>query len=253
VTCRALLLLFPALLTAQPDPFPLPARNGPDRELATKTAFVLCHRATLKVPIWTADELKPNRQNNPPRPKQFHKDLNLTHEGASNTDYTNGGYSRGHMVPAEDMTEPADTFLLSNTVPQNQSMNAGIWRQLENKIRKLAADADAVYVITGTIFDPPQIELIGKGKVAVPTHLYKVILVVQGDSKSVYAAIIPNQPSARDPLSTYTVTLADLENRTGLRFSGPAPDLRRLRRASNPRSIQRTRLHHGDRTINRSR
>ncbi len=264
MTCRSLLLLLPALLAAQPDRFPLPACNGPDQELATKTALILCHSAALKVPVWTAYELKPEQQNTAPRPKQFHKDLNLTHEGASNADYTNSGYSRGHMVPAEDMTEPADTFLLSNTVPQNQSMNAGIWRQLENKVRKLAADAEAVYVITGTIFESPQIESIGRGKVAVPTHLYKVILIVHGNSKSVYAAIIPNQPSTRQPLSTFTVTLVELENRTGLRFFGPAHehrskitycpnDFRRHRRAGNPRSIQRTRLLRSERTINRSR
>jgi endonuclease G len=218
VTLRALLLFLPALLAAQPDRFPLPACNGPDQELVTRTAFILCHSATLKVPIWTAYELKPNQQNNGPRPRQFHQDLNLIKEGATNADYKHSGYSRGHMVPAEDSTNPEDTFLLSNAVPQNQSMNAGIWRQLENKVRKLAADADSVYVITGTIFDSPHTESIGKGKVAVPTHLYKVILLARGDSTTFYAAIVPNQPSNGEPLSAFTVTLVDLEIRTQLRF-----------------------------------
>jgi DNA/RNA endonuclease G (NUC1) len=211
---RALLLLLPALLAAQPDRFPLPACNGPNQELATKTAFTLCHSSTLKVPIWTAYELKPNQQNNTPRPKQFHQDL----EGSTNADYKNSGYSRGHLVPAEDLTEPEDTFLLSNTVPQNQSMNAGIWRQLENKVRKLAALSDAVYVITGTIFDSPQIETIGKGRVAVPTHLYKVVLALRGNSITIFAAIIPNRPSTHSPLNSFSVTLTDLETRTGLRY-----------------------------------
>ncbi len=126
------------------------------------------------------------------------------------------------MVPAEDVTEPEDTFLLSNTAPQVQSMNAGIWRQLENKVRKLAANADAVYVITGTIFDSTQPESIGPGKVAVPTHFYKVILAVHGESKTSYAAMIPNQPNNREPLTAFTVNIADLENQTGLRFFAKA-------------------------------
>jgi endonuclease G len=122
------------------------------------------------------------------------------------------------MVPAEDLTDPADTFLLSNTAPQNQSMNAGVWRQLENKVRKLAANADAVYIITGTIFDSPQIESIGPGKVGVPTHLYKVILTVRGESETLYAVIVPNQSTNRQPLTEFEVTVADLERRTGLHF-----------------------------------
>jgi endonuclease G len=170
----------------------------------------------LRVPLWTAYELKPNQRNNAPRPKQFQKDLNL--DGASNADYKNSGYSRGHLVPAEDITEPEDTFLLSNTAPQNQSMNAGIWRQLENKVRKLAANSDAVYIITGTLFDSPQIESIGPGKVAVPTHFYKAILIVRAETKTFYAAIVPNQPANHQSLATFEVTLADLECRTGLHF-----------------------------------
>jgi endonuclease G len=215
---RAILLFLPALLAAQPDRFPLPACNGPDQELVTKTAFILCHGAAVKVPIWTAYELKPEQQNNTPRPKSFRQDLNLTKEGATNADYKSSGYSRGHLVPAEDIAEPADTFLLSNTVPQDQSMNAGIWRQLENKVRKLAASADAVYVLTGTIFDGTQVESIGVGKVAVPTHLYKIILVVRGESKAIFAALIPNQQDTHEPLSSFTVPLTVLESRTGLIF-----------------------------------
>jgi endonuclease G len=218
VTRLALLLFLPTLLTAQADRFPLPACSAPAQELATKAEFILCHSATLKVPVWTAYELKPNQQNHTPRPKQFHKDLDLTQESASNADYKHSGYSRGHLVPAEDITQPEETFLLSNAAPQNQSMNAGIWRQLENKVRKLAANSNALYIITGTFFASPEIESIGPGKVAVPTHFYKVILALNGETKTVYAAIIPNQPSTREPLSTFTVNLTELERRTGLLF-----------------------------------
>ncbi len=218
MTAPALFLLLPTLLAAQANRFPLPACNASGQEQVVKTAFIICHSATLKVPIWTAYELKPDQQNDTPRPKQFHKDLNLSQEGATNTDYKHSGYSKGHMVPAEDLTDPADTFLLSNTAPQNQSMNAGVWRQLENKVRKLAANADAVYIITGTIFDSPQIESIGPGKVGVPTHLYKVILTVRGESETLYAVIVPNQSTNRQPLTEFEVTVADLERRTGLHF-----------------------------------
>jgi endonuclease G len=223
VTRLAFLLITPALLLAQPNRFQLPACNAPNQELATRTAFILWHSATHKVPIWTIYELKPNQHNGTPRPKTFHKDLNLTQEGAANSDYKLSGYSRGHMVPAEDLTEPEDTFLLSNTAPQDQSMNAGIWRQLENKVRKLAADADAIYVVTGTIFNLAKPESIGTGKVSIPTHLYKAVLIVQGESQTVYAAIIPNRPNIHAPLTAFETTLLELETRTALRFFATAP------------------------------
>ncbi len=179
-----------------------------------------CGNQPHNVPVWTIYELKPNQQNNTPRPKTFHKDLNLTQEGASNLDYKLSGFSRGHMVPAEDLTEPADTFLLSNTAPQDQSMNAGIWRQLENKVRKLAASADAVYVITGIIFDSPHPETIGPtwSKVSIPTHFYKVVLIVRGESQSNYAVIIPNKANIHEPLAAFETTLPELEARTALHF-----------------------------------
>jgi hypothetical protein len=102
------------------------------------------------------------------RPKHFHKDLNLSQEGAANR------------------------------------------LQLENKVRKLAINTSTVYVITGTIFYSPQIEAIGGGKV--------VALIVRGELISVYAVIIPNQRPSDEPLHTFTVTLAEVEGRTGLYF-----------------------------------
>ena len=63
---------------------------------------------------------------------------------AFDSDYRNSRFSRGHLVPARDLSHsPAalhDSFLLSNAVPQNASMNSGKWRSLENHIRQLASE-----------------------------------------------------------------------------------------------------------------
>jgi endonuclease G, mitochondrial len=167
----------PALF-AQADRFAAPACVGDGLELARRSLFVLCHSASLKVPVWTGHEIKPENLNGEaPRPKAFRQDTGLTGAFARNADYRGSGFSRGHLVPAEDFAwSPAgirSTFLLSNAIPQRQPVNAGKWRQLENAVRTIAACADAVYVFSGPIFDGAEIEYIGAGMVAVPTHMFK--------------------------------------------------------------------------------
>ena len=55
-------------------------------------------------------------------------------------DWINGGvWSRGHMSPSADWNvsdgDNAPTFYLSNMLPQNQTLNAGAWGDLENHLR----------------------------------------------------------------------------------------------------------------------
>ena len=115
--------------------------------------------------------------------------------GASVADYRLTGLSRGHLVPARDVAHDEeamrDSFLLPNAVPQNSVMNRSSWRRVENQVRKLAEEADAVIVVTGAVFteDP---ERIGAGSVAVPSDLYKVILVCQAGRYRLIAVMMPN-------------------------------------------------------------
>src|SRR5215470_6760037 len=127
-----LVLLTPA--AAQPDRFSLPACSGPNQELADKQFFILCHDSARKVPLWTAYELKPEHLLSVvQRPSHFRHDSQLSGPSAYETDYRNSGYSRGHMVPAADLAWSDESirasFVLSNAVPQNPSLNSGLWRK----------------------------------------------------------------------------------------------------------------------------
>src|SRR5262245_3103543 len=103
------------------------------------------------------------------RSRHFRRDQELSGGSASDSDYRGSGYSRGHLVPAADAAWSEEamraTFLLSNAVPQFQRMNAGLWRQVEARVRRLAAESDAVYVFTGPLFER-KLERVGAGKVA---------------------------------------------------------------------------------------
>ncbi|MBI3209117.1 MAG: DNA/RNA non-specific endonuclease [Candidatus Solibacter usitatus] len=225
----ALFLAFLPLLSAQADRFSVPACAGPDRELAARSTFLICHSSALRVPIWTGYELKPEfLHGSASRPKHFRHDDELSGAAAYDSDYRNSGYSRGHMVPAADFAwsdaSIRATFLLSNAVPQKQSANAGTWRKIENSIRRMAASSTAVYVFSGVLFEGEIVEHIGAHRVAVPTHTFKVVLAVRGDKMSMYAAIVPNADIVDEPLENFMVSVEEVECRTGLHFFGALDD-----------------------------
>ncbi len=99
-----LALLLPALSLAQPDRFAVPACAGPQLELADRAFYLLCYDSGRKVALWTAHETGPEHlRAGASRPHHFRQDTALAGPIARNADYRHSGYSRGHLVPAEDM------------------------------------------------------------------------------------------------------------------------------------------------------
>lgn len=126
----------------------LPACAAPHQELAVRSFFLVCYDSARKLPIWTVYQLDPRlvRAQGLTKPSHFRQDAALRGPIARNADYAGSGYSRGHLVPAADAAWSLEslraTYLLSNAVPQRQSVNAGRLRQLESSIRKLATGAE---------------------------------------------------------------------------------------------------------------
>jgi endonuclease G len=206
-----------------PIVFAEPACEAPARRLLDHVFFRICYDSFLKSPLWTSYELRPEHLfHSLNRPSSFRPDPSLDSPSASNADFRGSTYSRGHLIPAADLawSEAAfrATFYLTNVVAQKQSVNAGRWRQLENAVRRLAASADAVTIYTGALFALDSNEFVGQGRVAAPTHTYKVLLVVQAGRRTMFAAIIPNAANPPQPLNYFAVTVDEVERRTGLDF-----------------------------------
>ena len=174
------------------------------------------------------------------RPTHFRRDSELSGPAATNADYTGSGYSRGHLAPAADFAWSNEairaTFVLSNAIPQKQRVNAGIWAWLEAAVRRIAATAGEVYVFTGALFsaDP---ETIGAGRVAVPSHTFKVVLVIDGERKSMFAAVVPNAENVTGPLDRFLVGVDEIERFTGLDFFAALDDAEEEQLESRPSPV----------------
>jgi DNA/RNA endonuclease G (NUC1) len=214
--------------------FGTPTDNTPaDELLITRPQYTASFNTTRGQPNWVAYDLEGPHLGDAPRCNCFSADpLVPAASRILYTDYTNSGYSRGHMAMSEDRTpgvlDNATTFYMTNIVPQMQANNGGPWLKLEIYLGDLAKDANKeVYIVAGGAGYDPTRTLNSAGKVWIPLYTWKVALIRdrnQGlagvDDPSdvrVIAVKMPNTLSTM-PFSaweSYATTVDDIEALTG--------------------------------------
>ena len=164
-------------------------------------AFAVLYSGKSKTPLIVVERL--NRQQiddaDEKRTNEFFPDPRLpTAERAYLDDYKGSGFDRGHMSAAGNAPTPnamAQTFALSNIVPQDSTHNRKVWRKVETDARKYARRAQGgVFVFTGPLFDPGH-ATIGRNKVWVPTRIFK--LVYDEATGRAWAHVLPNTADAQ--------------------------------------------------------
>ena len=155
-----------------------------------------------------------------------------------------GGWTRGHQLPSADRqrnkTENATTYYSTNMTPQEYDFNTGIWVDLENNVRKYAASADTLYVVTGALFDNST-RWSGSSSgfpVKIPTHYFKALLY---SGSSAYAKdtegfmmagfLIPHAGYS-GKYTNYRMSIDELERQTGIDFF---PALERMNKSLSAR------------------
>jgi endonuclease G len=207
----------------------IPAQIAERQEqVITHVGYTVSYNSDWKIPNWVAYELTKEEVGGvTPRFDVFLPDPEVpSNQTSTSSDYHNSGWDRGHMAPAADMkwSEQAmkESFYLSNICPQNKNLNAGIWSSLEVQVRELAAQKGKIYVVCGPIVSE-QPETIGSNKVAIPDAFFKVLLQNDNDAWYAIAFMFANE-SGRKPLSTYAMSVEDIQIITGIDFFPVLPD-----------------------------
>ncbi len=175
----------------RPTPLPLGEPVIKDKQKVPDDLVVLkrlgywaAYSPSLKHPVWVAYSIPSTKQLDqvPERPP-FERDKDVQHSPKPD-DYARSGYDRGHMAPnyliATRYGKQAqkETFLMTNIVPQTPQLNREPWRILEHLIADdLSARSQQTWVITGTIpSDCSPAPKLKKGKIAIPSGFYKIVL-----------------------------------------------------------------------------
>lgn len=193
------------------------------------TGYTLCYSEDAEQPYWvayilTADEVFSNVAQ---RADNFHEDPYIPTGSATLLDYKGSGYDRGHMIPAADLkwSKQAmdDSFYMSNMSPQVPAFNRGLWADLEAVVRTFAVQNKAICVVTGPVLTDGPYDRIGENDVAVPKFYFKAILDYTVPEYKAIGFLLANEGS-KESLTSFVVTIDELEEITGLDFFPLLPD-----------------------------
>ncbi|RZS58739.1 DNA/RNA non-specific endonuclease [Sphaerotilus mobilis] len=131
------------------------------------------------------------------------------------------GWARGHLVAANHMdasdTQIAQTFLMSNIVPQRSTFNQGIWAEAE-AIAECWRDTAPVQVVGGVLAnDPANDAFTVSHGVATPDWFWMILVSAdpaRPGQQRVLAWWIPNI-DATGTLSSRRVSITTIESRIG--------------------------------------
>jgi DNA/RNA endonuclease G (NUC1) len=165
---RLTLLLF--ILSVQS----LFAQAKRDSVLVETPVFTVMYSEVLEQPLWIKYR-STNRPTNVNRGHMnFYKEKNV--HTSDDADYKANVWDKGHGAPAatfsDNMENLKQTFSYLNSIMQDQYLNRGEWRMLEEQIRKWD-DTENITVLIKTFFDTP-VKRVPTGA-AIPSHLQKHI------------------------------------------------------------------------------
>ena len=201
---------------------PAPLKDRPEQILYRK-GYTTSYNQQTKTPNWVAWHLTNAHTKGPHQRKQeaFAEDMAVKSPRATNNDYFNSRYDRGHMCPAGDNknTNKAmdESFCMTNICPQNHGLNKYEWNDLEILCREGAQRYGAIDIVCGPLFAANDSQkTIGKNKVWVPESFFKVILCRQGKAKAI--GFVYRNEGKKQLMEDAVRTVDEIERLTGMDF-----------------------------------
>lgn len=212
-----------------------PAFGYGKTHVVARRGYALEHSDADRIPIWVCERLLPDQLGgNLTRANPFAPDPDLPGNArAELKDYKGSGFDRGHQAPAGDQTVDEqlknETFYLSNMAPQAPRLNQRIWARLEDQVREWALTRKQLWAITGPLFYDPEEEdpstadgrveyTVLNGRVAVPTHFYKLVAAQAANGTWEFLAFVLENKGYPESvkLDQFIVSVQWLEERAGV-------------------------------------
>jgi endonuclease G len=199
--------------------------------LMIKPQYVISYNRDRGIPNWVAWHLDNTWLGSVPRKDTFRPDSTLPADWyhVKKSSYNRSGYARGHHCPSADRTNTIEdnsaTFLMTNMMPQAANNNSGPWEKLEKYCRNLVKQGKELYIYAGGYGSQGTID---NGHITVPSHTWKVILVLDnGDNDlsrvtTTTRLIGVDMPNSNDQIirtddwKNYRICVDSIEARTGL-------------------------------------
>jgi endonuclease G len=213
-----------------------------DAYLMERPQYVLSYNDSKRIPNWVCWNLTASDIGNTERGK-FTEDPDLPagFHRIKFSDYTGSGFDRGHMCPSKDRSDTEANndplFYMTNILPQAPNNNQQPWKHLEDHCRALAHKGNELYIACGPHGqggigkDNTKHTHIGKStQIEVPETVWKVVLVLPGkedmpaQTTQAFAVWMPNVQSVAQDWKQYSVSVSDVEKRTGYKFFPVVPD-----------------------------
>lgn len=213
------------------------------QELKVSNNYTAYYDTSTYTSMWVAYPLNSSHMGSLARPSKWsYNPLISTSDQVNLCDNSyNDNYSRGHLIPNAsrngDSTLQAQTFYVTNSVPQIQdSFNGGIWSSLEGALQSIAK-SEEIYIVTGVAFakegETRSITYTtakdDTKSVPVPNYFYKVAMKVTKSSSGTVTAASTigfwfEHKTYSDSYTNYAVSVDQIEAWTGFDFFVNLPD-----------------------------
>ena len=212
---------------------PAPLKDRPEQILKRK-GYTVSYNSETKNPNWVAWHLTKSHTSGSFQRSQevFSEDTDVKAPRATDRDYFNSRYDRGHMCPAGDnkwdKQAMMESFLFTNICPQNHGLNKYERNQLEIACREWAKVYGAVDIVCGPIYSSgaeryrvgkgsqSSQKTIGRNKVWVPDAFFKVVLCRQGEPKAI--GFIYRNEGVKQHVDEAVCSVDKVEALTGIDF-----------------------------------
>lgn len=210
-------------------------RNGKDYP-----TYSLEYSYKYKHSYWIAYRFDNTTGGNVGRNEAYKPDPELPSQyAAKHNDYTNSGYTRGHLCASSDRQYSKEanqqTFYMSNISPQSGngfSQSGSAWNTGEDKVQawgyNISRSTDTLYVVKGGTIGEGMIKGYIKNEIAIPKYFFMAVLFRSGDNYKAIGFYMPHEnlkddPDKKDP-KKYLMSIDALEQETGIDFFHNLPD-----------------------------